>query len=471
MRVALIFAAASLRRGTRLKHFMVPPSCLQIVSALTPPQHTVTIYDEYHRPAPDTIDADLVGISVWTAAANRAYQLADRLRSRGLPVVLGGPHVSIHPDEARSHADCVVVGEAEGTWSTLLEDFERGQLKRQYVGDPLPLSETPDADWQCVRSADYVLTSSLSTSRGCTNRCWFCFESSRKGVSFRQRPLDMVLREIDTRSSSVVAFLDNDLLADREYGVRLLQALVPMKIRWFGMTTIGAADDEGLLDLLAQSGCRTLYIGFESINHDCLGEVRKSWNKVENYTRNVRRLHDRDIMVNGSFVFGFDNDGPDVFAQTVEFGIEAKLETATFTILTPYPGTLLYKKLDVEGRITDRNWAHYDTTRAVYRPKLMSAAELEAGYFQAYRDFYSWSSILTRCRLGEPGSAKRLLLNIAYKKIEPAFSLLGRCLRAGWARPIMDWFAQPNIAPSSTRGVTAPTSKPTNRRWGQIPRQ
>jgi radical SAM superfamily enzyme YgiQ (UPF0313 family) len=135
-----------------------------------------------------------------------------------------------------------------------------------------------------------------------------------------------------------------------------------------------------------------------------------------------------------------------VFGQTVGFGIEARLETATFTILTPYPGTLLYKKLDSEGRIVDRNWAHYDTTRVVYRPKLMSAPELEAGYFQAYQDFYSWSSILTRCRLGEPGAAKRLLLNIAYKKMEPAFSVLGKGLKAGWARPIMNWFAKPNRA-------------------------
>jgi radical SAM superfamily enzyme YgiQ (UPF0313 family) len=444
MRIALVFATASLRRGTRLKHFMVPPHGLQILGALTPPEHDVTIYDEYHRLTPETVQADLVGISVWTAAANRAYRLADSLRSKGLPVVLGGPHVSIHPDEASNHADCVVIGEAESVWGTLLKDFEHGRLRRQYAGEALALSETPDADWRCVRPADYVLSASVSTSRGCTNRCWFCFESSRKGVSFRQRPLEMVLREVESRSADVVAFLDNNLLADRDYAVRLLKALVPMKIQWFGMTTIGAADDEDLLDLLAQSGCRTLYIGFESINRRCLGEVRKGWNKVENYLRNVRRLHDRDIMVNGSFVFGFDNDDTDVFEQTVQFGIEARLETATFTILTPYPGTLLYKKLDSEGRIVDRNWAHYDTTRAVYRPRLMSAAELEAGYFQAYQDFYSWSSILTRCRLGEPGTAKRLLLNIAYKKMEPAFSLLGKGLNAGWARPILNWFAKPD---------------------------
>ena len=455
MKIALVFATASLRRGTRLKHFMVPPHCLQILSAVTPKEHEVVLYDEYHRLTPKNLDADLVGISVWTAAANRAYQLADELRADGFPVILGGPHVTLCPDEAQAHADCVVVGEAEGIWQSILGDLQRGQLKKRYVGEALPLSHTPDADWRCVPMSDYVLTASLSASRGCVNRCWFCFESSRKGVSFRQRPLDMVLREIEALSSQVVAVIDNDILADREYAIQLLKALVPMKIHWFGMTTIGVADDEWLLDLLAESGCRTLYIGFESVNKQCLNEVRKGWNLVDNYFRNVRRLHDRDIMVNGSFVFGFDHDDTDVFKLTVDFGIEAKLETATFTILTPYPGTLLYKKLSKEGRILDRNWAHYDTTRAVYTPKLMSPEELEAGYFQAYRDFYSWHSIWTRCRFNEPGFAKRLLLNVAYKKVEPVYRYLGSRVRAGWGRPIMDWFAKPNVYPRGKEAIPA----------------
>jgi len=444
VKIALVFATASLRRGTRLKHFMVPPHCLQILGATTPQEHHVVVYDVYHRLAPGDLDADIVGISVWTAAANRAYQLADRIRARGLPVVLGGPHVTLCPDEAQAHADCVVVGEGEGVWPTVLEDFQRGRLKKRYIGEALPLSATPDADWKCVSTSDYVLSASVSTSRGCVNRCWFCFESSRRGAGFRQRPLDMVLREIEARSSRVVAFIDNDLLADRAYAARLLTALIPMNIHWLGMTTIGAADDEKLLDLLAASGCRTLYIGFESVNAECLNEVGKGWNKVESYIRNVRRLHDRDIMVNGSFVFGFDNDDHGVFRRTVDFGIEARLETATFTILTPYPGTLLYKKLQREGRILDRDWAHYDTTRAVYLPKRMSPEELEAGYFQAYGDFYSWPSIRTRCRWGEPGFSKRLLLNLAYKKMEPLYRFLGRSVRAGWSRPVMDWFAKPN---------------------------
>jgi radical SAM superfamily enzyme YgiQ (UPF0313 family) len=202
--------------------------------------------------------------------------------------------------------------------------------------------------------------------------------------------------------------------------------------------------DWGCVDKADYVLTSSLYIGFESVNRHCLDEVHKGWNKVENYVRNVRRLHDRDIMVNGSFVFGFDNDSTDVFDDTVRFGIEARLETATFTILTPYPETLLYKKLAADGRILDHDWAHYDTTRPVYRPRLMSAEELEAGYFRAYREFYSWPSIWTRCRVREPGFAKRLLLNVAYKRVEPLYHLLGKGLKAGWGRPVMNWFARPN---------------------------
>ena len=157
MKIALVFATASLRRGTRLKHFMVPPHCLQILSAVTPQEHDVVIHDEYHRLTPKTLNADIVGISVWTAAANRAYQLADEIRANGLPVILGGPHVSLCPDEALAHADCVVVGEVEDIWPSILEDFQHGRLKRRYVGKALALSNTPDADWRCVSASDYVL--------------------------------------------------------------------------------------------------------------------------------------------------------------------------------------------------------------------------------------------------------------------------------------------------------------------------
>jgi radical SAM superfamily enzyme YgiQ (UPF0313 family) len=287
----------------------------------------------------------------------------------------------------------------------------------------------------------------VATTRGCTRRCDFCYESCRPKPSFRQRPLEAILREIDARPYSVIAFLDNDIMADRRLARELLKALAARNRRWLGMTAIEVADDQALLDEMAQSGCRSLFVGFESIVAESLQEVHKGCNRVETYLRNVRRIHDRGIMVNGSFVFGFDHDGPNVFAETVRFGIEACLDTATFTILTPYPGTTLYHRLQAEGRIVDRNWSHYDTTRVVFTPARLSPQELEAGYFRAYREFYSWSSILHRCRWSEPGFAKRLFLNVAYKRVEALYRLLGRPLPIGWLRPLFHWYASPFTLP------------------------
>lgn len=460
LEIALIFAKANLRRGTRIKHFMTPPHGLQLLSALTPKRHRVTIVDEYHRPANPNVRADLIGISVWTAAARRAYALADHYRGRGIPVVLGGPHVTVCPEEARTHGDAIVVGEAESVWATVLRDVEAGRLQPLYRGEVLPLSHTPAPDWSAVRRNDYILELSLATTRGCLRRCDFCYESCRPKPSFRQRPLRLVLDEIDARPTPVIALLDNDVMANRRFAKEFLQALVSRGRHWLGMTSIEVADDEATLDLMARSGCRSLFIGFESIVAESLREVHKRCNRVETYLRNVRRIHDRGIMVNGSFVFGFDHDTPEVFDRTVQFGIEARLDTATFTVLTPYPGTTLYKRLQAEGRIFDHDWSHYDTTRAVFAPAKMSVEELEAGYFRAYRKFYCWSSIVRRCRPAEPGFAKRLFLNVAYKRVEPTYRLLGGPIPAGRLRFLFHWYARPFASPEKAGSPLATAAEP-----------
>jgi len=441
--ISLIFAKANLRRGTRIKHFMVPPHSLQLISALTPPEHQVRIIDEYHHPADPDLQADLIGIGVWTASANRAYALADHYRSRGIPVVLGGPHVTICPQEALEHADAVVVGEAESVWAQLLHDAEANRLQAIYHGDVLPLDRTPEPDWSTVNPHDYIIQASHTTSRGCVRHCDFCYESCRPKPNFRQRPLEQVLKEIDERPFPVLALIDNDLLSNRPYAKALLKAMIPRKRQWLGMTSIKTANDEELLDLMAESGCRSLFVGFESIDPGSLREVHKGCNRVEDYARNIRRIHTRGIMVNGSFVFGFDHDDAGVFERTVDFGIEAQLETATFTILTPYPGTTLYERLKNEGRITDDDWSRYDTTRVVFTPANMSPKTLEAGYFHAYKRFYSWPSIVRRCRREESGFAKRLFLNVAYKRVEPLYALLNNPIPAGWLRFLFNWYARP----------------------------
>ncbi len=450
LNIALIFAKANLRRGTRIKHFMVPPHSLQILSALTPPEHQVTIIDEYHHLADPALHADLIGINVWTASALRAYDLADAYRRRGIPVVLGGPHVTVCPDEALAHADAIVIDEAEAVWPQVVRDAEAGQLQRRYQGRMLPLDETPAPDWSPLHPDDYVIQAALSTTRGCARRCDFCYESCRPKPNFRQRAIDKVLGEIDARPGKVISFLDNDITVNKPFARELFTALIPRKRHWLGMTSIEVADDEEMLDLMAASGCRTLFVGFESIIPDSLSEVHKHCNRVEDYVRNVRRIHDRGIMVNGSFVFGFDHDDADVFDRTVAFGIEARLETATFTVLTPYPGTTLYKRLQAEGRIFDHDWSHYDTTHCVFQPAQLTPQELEAGYFHAYAQFYTWPSILRRCRPGEPGFAKRLFLNTAYKRVESLYGVLGRRFRVGWLRPLFNWYASPYKKPNKS---------------------
>jgi radical SAM superfamily enzyme YgiQ (UPF0313 family) len=443
LRIALVFAKANLRRGTRIKHFMVPPYSLQLISALTPPEHEVVMIDEYHHAADPDLQADLIGISVWTASASRAYELAAHYRKRGIPVILGGPHVSVEPREALSYADAIVIGEAESVWEEILRDVQQDRLQAIYHGEMLPLAQTPEPDWSPIRPNDYVIQASIATSRGCVRHCDFCYESCRPKPNFRQRPLEYVLKEIDERAVPVIALIDNDLLAHRRYAKELLSALVPRKRHWLGMTSIRTADDEALLDLMAESGCRTLFVGFESIVPDSLREVHKECNHVEDYLRNIRRIHDRGIMVNGSFVFGFDHDDEDVFERTVQFGIDAGLETATFTILTPYPGTTLYERLRQEGRIFDHDWAHYDTTRVVFQPAQMTPQTLEAGYFQAYKRFYSWPAIIQRCRRHDAGFAKRVFLNMAYKRIEPLYALLNNPIPVGWLRFLFHWYARP----------------------------
>ncbi len=443
LNITLIFAKANLRRGTRIKHFMVPPHSLQLISALTPPEHQVNIVDEYHHRADPELQADLIGIGVWTASAKRAYELADHYRKRGIPVVLGGPHITVCPQEAMEHADAVVVGEAESVWGQVVQDAETHKLQPVYYGKALPLDRTPFPDWSAIRSDDYIIQSSVSTSRGCVRRCDFCYESCRPKPNFRQRPLAHVLKELDERPFPVIALIDNDLMSNKRYAKELLQALIHRKCYWLGMTSINTADDEELLDLMAESGCRTLFVGFESVVPESLQEVHKGCNRVDNYLRNIQRIHDRGIMVNGSFVFGFDHDDEDVFDRTVNFGIEAQLETATFTILTPYPGTTLHQRLEKEGRICDHAWSHYDTTRVVFTPARMSLETLEAGYFRAYKKFYAWQAIIHRCRRSEPGFAKRFFLNIAYKRVEPWYKFLNNPIRAGWLRFLFNWYAQP----------------------------
>ena len=391
-----------------------------------PPQHDVRICDENLAPL-DVLDRpDLVGITVYVASARRAYEIAAHYRRRRVPVVLGGLHVSACPDEALRHADSIVVGEADRVWPQLLADAGRGRLRPRYDPPPPELDRLPALPRQLVPPRAYLTRNSILATRGCNRRCAFCYKTSLSRSPLRKRPVREVLDEIRCMEGDAVVFLDDNLAADPAYARSLFTALRDVNKVWMGAASIDLAADESLLDTFADSGCCSLFVGIESIRQCNLDRMRKGWSKVVRREDYVRRIRDRGIMVNGSFVFGFDGDDPRSFDETVDWAIRCNLDTATFHILTPYPGTPLWNRLQRQRRITDLDWSHYDTSHVVFRPKRMTPDELLAGYVRAYDRFYAWPAVFARALADPWGGLPRLLLNVGYKRMNPLWPVLGR---------------------------------------------
>lgn len=339
---------------------------------------------------------------------------------RGAKVVLGGLHPTSMPDEAAEHADAVCLGPAETVWTQILEDFERGRLEKFYRGQSegsAALVPMPRRDLMNQRA--YLVRHTMVTSRGCPHACDFCYKSSFWGPKYYEpRPIAAIERELSQIDDRLVFFLDDNLLANRAHARRLFDALRGSGIVWQAAASLDVARDPRYLDEAYRAGCRSLFVGFESLSHENMRGNNKPVNATTDYAEVCRRFHDAGIMINGSFVFGFDCDGPDVFQRTVEFTIENKILTASFHILTPLPGTRTFARLESEGRLLHRDWSRYDTYHAVFQPRRMTAEQLEAGYFQARREFAAWGSILRRS-LGLPGTAKRLAYNAAWLKVDP----------------------------------------------------
>ena len=449
MKIKLIYPKMhDTSRGTRVKYRLVPPQSLLALAALTPPEHVVEICDENVTPLRMDDRPDLVGITVYVASAGRAYEIARRYRERGIPVVLGGLHVSALPDEALRHADAIVVGEAEETWPQVIADAAQGRLRRRYPeqGTQHDLRRECDANgrrdashWGSpgvgaipVRCRDmiprrtYLTGNSLIATRGCNRHCVFCYRSSQPDSPFRRRPVQDVVAEVKDMKGGCFVLLDDNLAADRRYARTLFGALRGSSKVWMGAASIDVAGDERLLDAMAESGCCSLFIGLESIRQENLDAMGKSGNHVALYREYVRRIRERGIMVNGSFVFGFDADDATVFDRTTDWAREACLDTATFHILTPYPGTPLFQQMEYAGRIIDHDWAHYDTAHVVFNPKRMTSEELAQGYERAYDRFYTWGSILGRIVADPWGRLPRLMLGTGYKRMNFLWPLLHR---------------------------------------------
>ena len=380
-----------------VKAFWFPKLGLPTIAANTPPDVEVRIVDECVEDIDFNVDVDLVGISVMTYLAPRAYEIAAKFRARGVKVVLGGIHVSMCPEEAKEHADSIVVGESEKTWPILVEDFRRGELKSLYEEKDLPkLENLPIPRRELFKPNSYWTTNCVQTSRGCPFACDFCTVTIFGGNQFRLRPIEQVIEEVKRLKKGFVVFVDDNIAGNKAYAKQLFKALIPLKINWGSQASLTMARDPELLDLAAKSGCTALFIGVESISEENLAAANKRFNKVDKYKEEFRRFHDYGILIQTGMIFGFDHDDESAFERTVEFLEENNIELAMFNILTPLPGTNLYKKMDAEGRIIDRDWSHYDGRHVVFKPKLMTPETLQEGFLWAYHKFFSYPSMIKR---------------------------------------------------------------------------
>lgn len=375
------------------------PLTLTTLASLVPPEipAEVNIIDEgVDEIDPDRIDADLVGISAITGTAPRAYEIAARLRQREIPVVLGGVHPTLMPEEAMRHADSVVAGYAEESWPQLLRDFVAGRMAPRYNQSPdLKLVNLPFPQRQLFDKSMVNVAHTIEATRGCIFQCEFCVVPVAWGKPL-QKPVADVVADIRQMRARRVIFLDLNLIADVAYAKELFAALIPLKIKWGGLATTTIAWDDELLDLAARSGCRGLLIGFESVNYESLKETKKAFNMGRSYDEVVRKIRDRGIALMGCFVFGFDHDTLQSFDETVDFVMESRMDLPRYAIAVPFPGTALYKRLKSEGRITTENWSLYDGQHVVFQPKNMSPAELLENTRRAWKKTYSYAAIWKR---------------------------------------------------------------------------
>lgn len=413
-----------------IKYSRFPPLSLLTLAGLTPADRwEIIVRDEHVESSEVEGDVDLVGIQTYISSSGRAYELADRWRKRGAKVVLGGLHPTSMPMEAAEHADVVCMGPAETVWKKILDDFEQGRLQKFYRGrcqGSAALAPIPRRDLMNPRA--YLIRNTMVSSRGCPHSCDFCYKSSFWGPHYYEpRPMIDIARELASMDDRLVFFLDDNLLANKMHARKLFKLLREFGIVWQAAASLDVTSDPAYLEEAYEAGCRSLFVGFESLSPENMRGNNKMVNATADYAAACRRFHDAGIMINGSFVFGFDCDGPDVFDRTVEFAVENKILTATFHVLTPLPGTPAFSRLEAEGRILHRDWAYYDTDHAVFQPRRMTPDELESGHKRACRDFVSYGSILRRS-WGLPGVLKRIAYNVAWMKVDPLWTAI---IRAG----------------------------------------
>jgi radical SAM superfamily enzyme YgiQ (UPF0313 family) len=418
LRILLVMPDAGIHRlsvGSLKMSFREAPLTLTTLAALVPVEcpASIRIVDESVESIPFEGDFDLVGISCLTGTALRAYEIAGAFRQKGVPVVLGGVHVALCPDEASQHADTIVVGFAESAWPQLIRDVMRGHMKPRYQSKVESLIGLPHPRRELQKRWGYMMPNTVFATRGCTGSCDFCTVPAVP-FGWQKRPVADVIDEIRQIPARRIAFNDVSPVEDVEYAKELFTALIPLNKKWGGLATTRVVEDLELLDLMARSGCQYLLLGFESVSDGSLLSIGKDFNRAGDYAAVMDALHGHDIVVQGCFIFGCEHDDVSVFEKTVQAVNDLKIDIPRFAIYTPFPGTAAFFKLESENRIIHKRWDHYDTQHVVFQPKQMSVQQLDEGFRWAYRKAFGMGSILRRTR-GSRHFPITFVGNLAYR--------------------------------------------------------
>ncbi len=471
MKVKMILPARTTRAAARrsIKYALFPPLGLATLAGYLDEDDEVVIQDGHVEQIDVGDEPELVAIEVYVSSARRAYQLADHYRARGAHVCLGGLHVTAAPGEAAAHADSIFTGPGEDTWPAFLADFRAGRPRARYHSTVRTLDGAPRPRRDLLRQQLYLVPNSITVSRGCPHHCDFCYKAGffAGGRSFYVRRVDDALDEIAALPGRHLYFLDDNLFGSPPFARALFDGLQGVGRVWQAAAAVPAVLDGDLVERAAAAGLRSLFIGFETLNADNLQAQHKGQNLEgaarRSYETAVRRLHDLGVMVNASFVFGMDEDDESVFARTVEWAVSQGIETATFHILTPYPGTALHERFAAQGRLLTTDWDLYDTRHAVFRPSRMTPEALERGYARAYRDFYRWSAIARSARVqrGSRETLRHLAYAGGWKKLEPLWDLVIQSEKIPALLPLLETVLDGGRA----RSTSVRTSLPADRMW------
>ena len=449
-----------------IKYSLFPPLGLATLAAYLDPDLDITLQDEHVERLDLSDDPNLVVIQVYITNAYRAYQIADHYRARGAYVVLGGLHVTSLPDEALPHADTIFLGPGEHTFPEFLLDFAAGRPLRRYESPVRTLEALPPIRRDLIQRHRYLVPNSIVVSRGCPHHCTFCYKDGffAGGRSFYTQLVDDALAEIARLPGRHLYFLDDHLFGNPRFARDLFRGMKGMGRVFQGAATVDSILRDDVIEEAAAAGLRSLFVGFETLSSRGLEGAGKRQNLGRSYREVVRRLDGLGIMINGSFVFGLDGDGPQVFARTVDWAANAGITTATFHILTPYPGTALYTDMAAQNRIETRNWDLYDTRHVVYRPTSLVPGELKRGYDWAYESFYRWGSIVKAASAHQSTkhSLKHFFYSAGWKKFERAWDLVIRVKQLSQMRPLLEAVLAPVAEPVSSSNVGKATRSEHN---------